>query len=163
MNSHIRVTLSATYFLSLAQVLSLNSIKQSKLATEQTRIQLQDTKISLQQGESIRKLTLVNMAFLPPSFVATVFGMNTRQTQGLQIWIFILVALILFIITMGLALFRVSRVSAAETDVARQSKADQGTTQKFPRSMISWIGSFRISSSREQPALPIFEEHEKVA
>lgn len=83
----------------LDMILSLNSIKQ-------TAIQTQDAKIAISQGEYIRRLTQVTMAFLPPSFVASVFGMNTVETEGLKIWMFVLVAILFSLVSMSAVLLR---------------------------------------------------------
>jgi hypothetical protein len=78
----------------------LSSIKQSRLAGEIAQLQREDTLVSLDQGETIRRLTLLNMAFLPLSFIAGVFGMNTNETQHTSMWAFALTAMSLLIATM---------------------------------------------------------------
>jgi len=81
-------------------IISLNSIKQARLAGEMAQLQREDALVSLDQGEAIRRLTLINMAFLPPSFIAGVFGMNTTATQNTQIWAFAVTALSFLVVTM---------------------------------------------------------------
>lgn len=71
-----------------------------------TSVQLQDSKIALIQNDSVRKLTLVNLVFLPPSFIAAVFGMNTPQPTNKAVWYFVIFAMVLLMITM---LFAVGR------------------------------------------------------
>jgi hypothetical protein len=50
--------------------MSLNSIKQARLAGEMAQLQRDDAATSLRQGEFMRRLTLLNMFFLPPSLMA---------------------------------------------------------------------------------------------
>lgn len=52
------------------KILSLSSIKQSRLSSEILLLQRQDAAISFKQGESVKRLTVLNMLYLPPSFVA---------------------------------------------------------------------------------------------
>lgn len=50
--------------------MNLNTIKHAKLAAEMTKLQREDARITISQGETLKRLTLVNMVYLPPMFVA---------------------------------------------------------------------------------------------
>ena len=52
------------------KVLNLNTIQHARLAAEMTQLQRQDAAIALSQGEIIRRLTSVNMVYIPPTFIA---------------------------------------------------------------------------------------------
>ncbi|KAL9100917.1 MAG: hypothetical protein Q9163_003777 [Psora crenata] len=54
----------------LDMIISLTSIKQARLSSELLLLQRQDAASSLQQGESLKRLTMLNIMYLPPSFVA---------------------------------------------------------------------------------------------
>ena len=50
--------------------LNLNTIKHARLAAEMTQLQRQDAAIAISQGKTIRRLTFVNMVYLPPTSIA---------------------------------------------------------------------------------------------
>ena len=144
----------------LDMILNLNSIKQ-------TKIQSQDARFALGQGESIRKLTLVTMAFLPPSFVAAVFGMNTVETNGLRIWVFVLVATIFSFISMSAVLLRV--VHNPRKKLATPAVEMQGheTAEIWGRRILtvpSWPNlpiSLRSRSTTHDPEPGVSSHHDK--
>jgi hypothetical protein len=90
----------------LEMVLNITSIEQARLSSDILKLQRTDAKVAFQQGESIKRLTLLNMFYLPPSFVAAAYGMNTTMTQGTQLWGFVLIAIFLTGITMFFANFK---------------------------------------------------------
>lgn len=95
----------------IVQILSLNSIRQARLAGEMAQLQREDTLVSLDQGESIRRLTLLNMAFLPLSFIAGVFGMNTSATKDTRFWQFAVTAVCFLGVTMAVSLSEIMKKS----------------------------------------------------
>jgi len=134
----------------------LNSIKQSNIAAEQTRIQIEDNRIALKQGESVRRLTFVNMLFLPPSFVAAVFSMNTTQTQELHIWLFFVVASTLLLATIGLVTVQYNFFSS-EKDAAEQykdefSRLSQIQPNSVARGILAPLLKLQAQDHKQQPA-----------
>jgi hypothetical protein len=57
-------------------------------------LQLQESKRSIEEAISVKRLSMLATIFLPLSFTSSVFGMNVVQlgTGKVQIWIFIVVA-----------------------------------------------------------------------
>ncbi|PVH79483.1 hypothetical protein DL98DRAFT_589352 [Cadophora sp. DSE1049] len=91
----------------LETVLNLHAAHQAKLASEMTALQRQDAAIAVLQNDAIRRLTFVNMAYLPPSFIAAVYGMNIAQNGtdpgSWSLWGFLGVATFLTIGTLIVA------------------------------------------------------------
>lgn len=54
----------------LETVVSLMAVKQARLASSMMEIQMKDAQLSYSQNESIRRLTIVNMVYLPATFIA---------------------------------------------------------------------------------------------
>lgn len=48
----------------------------------ESRKSVEQTEITVQQGQNIKLLTLVNMFFLPLTFVTSVFGMTNMPSEG---------------------------------------------------------------------------------
>lgn len=120
-----------------------------------TRLQRQDAAVSFRQGESIRRLTLLNMIFLPPSFIAGVFGMNTLQTTRTPIWVFCIFAVALSALTMVFAIFKINRVSPATVD------ANEHVHQEVLKRIGNTLAcSFRVTKQRYE-AIPQFNERVK--
>lgn len=46
------------------------AVKQARLASKMTELQMKDAQLSFTQNESIRRLTVVNMVYLPATFIA---------------------------------------------------------------------------------------------
>lgn len=46
------------------------AVKQARLASSMMEIQMKDAQLSYSQNESIRRLTIVNMVYLPATFIA---------------------------------------------------------------------------------------------
>ena len=136
----------------LDMVLSLNSIKQ-------TMLQSQDAKIAIGQGESVRKLTLITMAFLPPSFVASVFGINTKQTQSSQIWVFVVVTIAFSLVSMCAVLLRIAQHSTrkAEAFEGTGSEKEGFIVQRWISSALAakWMLTFRFKSTKYDTELGI--------
>ncbi|KAH7378650.1 hypothetical protein BKA64DRAFT_245780 [Cadophora sp. MPI-SDFR-AT-0126] len=90
-------------------VLSLHAARQAQLASEMTALQRQDAAIAVRQNHAVRRLTFVTMAYLPPSFIAGVYGMNVAQNGTTptfwSLWSFLGVAACLTIVTLGIARF----------------------------------------------------------
>lgn len=52
------------------QTMDLMAVKQARLASKMTELQMKDAQLSFTQNESIRRLTVVNMVYLPATFIA---------------------------------------------------------------------------------------------
>ena len=52
------------------QILNITSIEQARLSSALLKLQRTDAEVAFQQGESIKRLTMLNMIYLPPSFIA---------------------------------------------------------------------------------------------
>ncbi|KAL9608166.1 MAG: hypothetical protein Q9167_006986 [Letrouitia subvulpina] len=103
----------------LEMILSLTNIKQTRLSSEILVQQRQDAAQSYRQGESLRRLTFVTIAYLPPSFVATAYGMNTQTTHDTQIWTFVLIAIFFTFVTLIVANIRVHPKIKEDTEKAK--------------------------------------------
>ncbi|OBT44090.1 hypothetical protein VE00_04506 [Pseudogymnoascus sp. WSF 3629] len=128
----------------LNTVISLNSISQARIAADMAQLQREDAAMSFRQGESLRRLTLLNMIFLPPSLVASIYGMNTNVTMNTKFWTFIIAALISIMLT-GLAIL----LEAKKTD-RRREDIEAGKTHKNPkdagffRNIWNWLGTHHL-------------------
>jgi Mg2+ and Co2+ transporter CorA len=54
----------------LEKALSLVAVKQARISGKIAELQWKDAQLTLKQGESIRRLTIVNMVYLPATFIA---------------------------------------------------------------------------------------------
>ncbi|EJT77006.1 hypothetical protein GGTG_06920 [Gaeumannomyces tritici R3-111a-1] len=116
-----------------------------------TELQIQESQATFTQGESIRRLTIVNMIYLPATFIAvsirihsppvefieanlgeqTVFGMQVAENSDSSpwhIWSFVIVSLAFTILTLGPAAYRFEkrrsgRAAGNETEASWLSKA----------------------------------------
>ncbi|KFY92521.1 hypothetical protein V500_04163 [Pseudogymnoascus sp. VKM F-4518 (FW-2643)] len=128
----------------LNTVISLNSIRQARIAGDMAQLQREDAAMSFRQGESLRRLTLLNMVFLPPSLVASIYGMNTNVTMNTKFWTFIIAALISIMLT-GLAiLIEAKKTHRRREDIeagkTRQNPKDAG----FFRNIWNWLGTHHL-------------------
>ncbi len=112
------------------------------------QLQRKDTQVSLDQGETIRRLTLLNMVFLPPSFIAAVFGMNTSQTRENQMWHFVVTALCFLGVTILLSLWGI---------VVRKRSSDEGEglgmRSRLPSRLLHWGGGLDGAERKESRPL----------
>ncbi|KAK0724025.1 hypothetical protein B0T21DRAFT_48532 [Apiosordaria backusii] len=85
---------------------NLNAIKLARISQNMMEMQRKDAEIAFRQNESIRWLTIVNMVFLPATFIASVYGMNILENSkpSWSLWSFALVATILTVVTLMLAM-----------------------------------------------------------
>jgi Mg2+ and Co2+ transporter CorA len=56
------------------QAMNLNVIKQAHLSQKMTELQRKDAELAFNQNQSIRRLTVVNMVYLPATFIAVSDG-----------------------------------------------------------------------------------------
>jgi hypothetical protein len=66
----LRGRLLVTDHTDILQILNITSIDQARLSGELLKLQRTDAEVAFQQGESIKRLTMLNMIYLPPSFIA---------------------------------------------------------------------------------------------
>ncbi|KAK5159436.1 hypothetical protein LTS14_002578 [Recurvomyces mirabilis] len=101
----------------LNTVVNLSAVQQARLAQEMTLLQRKDAILTFNQGESIRRLTILNMIYLPATFIATVFGMNIVENNRIgiwRLWTFALISVLLTAFTLCFAIFKVENTSNAE-------------------------------------------------
>lgn len=71
---------------------------------------LKESKKSIQQADSVRRITQLAFFFIPLTFKTSVFGMNLQElgTGNVKFWVFVVVA-----ITISLIVFTVLALSAS--------------------------------------------------
>jgi Mg2+ and Co2+ transporter CorA len=77
---------------------------------EESRMAVLESRKSIEQAESVKRLTQLAFVFLPLNLATSLFGMNMTEfgTGNLHIWVFVAVALSLSLLV-GLAVFVFAR------------------------------------------------------
>ncbi|KAL1585693.1 hypothetical protein WHR41_05974 [Cladosporium halotolerans] len=101
----------------LDTVLSLSTVKQARFAREIATLQREDAITTFNQGESVRRLTILNMVYLPATFIATIFGMNVAENaeSHWRLWTFALSSILLTACTLCLAFFKIASTAKDQT------------------------------------------------
>ena len=93
----------------LAQARQLEQDFKDHMSTYVGIMTIKESKKSIQQAESLRRITQLAFIFVPLTFVSSIFGMNLESfgTGNIKTWLFLTVA-----ITMSLAVFAILIISS---------------------------------------------------
>lgn len=109
------------------------------LQLELTKMQLAESRRSIEQNATMKRLTTLAFIFIPVSTVAGIFGMNVQGLADTEPWVFLVTALLLVFITMLGAGYRHVKalMSAAEAIAYRHSRQEKPSLSVQGTGMIS--------------------------
>ncbi|OJD15803.1 hypothetical protein AJ78_03983 [Emergomyces pasteurianus Ep9510] len=82
-------------------------MKNNRINKALTKLQIQESRKSIEQAETVKRLTVLAFLYIPLSCVCAAFGMNIREMEPHpSIWVFAAVAVCVTIVTLAAASFR---------------------------------------------------------
>jgi hypothetical protein len=91
----------------------VDQYRRSQLNYEASIASLKESRLGIQQNQSVKRLTQLAFIFIPLSFITSVFGMNINllSGNGVQWWTVLIGAIVVYlIVTVGVIIINLQRI-----------------------------------------------------